>query len=313
MSGVDRVALRIKLSAARHWLRVQLRDAIELFALPALAAILPWPLCFAIYKRLARLPWLYRNAALRALSEAQAHTCIQDSAQWLYQRKLVTLVDHADLFLSAFRSHRWMKRYVRVSGQWPDPGQPHILCTFHWGAGMWSLRHMRRAGVNARALAAPLSGTQFEGRPVLYLYARWRTAQSARELGNPTIDASASLRPVLTSIRAQEQIVAVVDVPADAVAAASTVPMLGGKISVPRGLLRLAAERTVAVTVFTVGIDLHSGYRNLLIKNLEPDPDPEGLIAHVFQEMEHALLSEPAAWHFWGEANRFFLPPGHHQ
>ena len=312
MSGADRVTLRSTLSAARHWLRVQVRDAIELFALPALAAMLPWPLCFAVYKRLARLPWLYRNAALRALVEAKARTSIDDSAQWLYQRKLVTLVDHADLFLSAFRSQRWVSRYVHVSGQWPAPGQPHILCTFHWGAGMWSLRHIRNAGLDARALAAPLSGMQFQGRPVLYLYARWRTARSARELGNPTIDASASLRPVLTSLRAQEQIVAVVDVPADAVAAASTVPMLGGKISVPRGLLRLAAEKGVAVTVFTVGIDLDTGHRNLLITWLEPTPDPDVLISNVFREMERALLSQPAAWHFWGEANRFFLPEDNH-
>mgnify|MGYP001006485533 FL=1 len=42
--------------AARHALRVQARDLLELWLLPGLAALLPWRWCFALYRRQARWP-----------------------------------------------------------------------------------------------------------------------------------------------------------------------------------------------------------------------------------------------------------------
>lgn len=294
-------------SSVRHWLRVQARDAVELFLLPSLAAVLPWPLCFSLYKRIARSRWLYRHAAGCALAQAQRRAFADDPQRWLYERKLVTLIDHADLFLATFRSARWMWKYLRVDGSWPSGTEAQVLCTFHWGAGMWSLRHIKRAGLNAHILVASLESENFRGRPVLHWYARWRTARLSKELGNATIDASTSLRAVVNAMRAHEQIIAVVDVPADAVAASSDVKMLGSHIRVPRGLLRIAADRRVAVTVFTVGIDLESGNRQLTIHTLPVEENIEILMAQVFGKMEVALHDAPAAWHFWGEADRFFV------
>lgn len=291
----------------RHWLRVQARDAVELFLLPSLAAVLPWSLCFLLYKQVARSRWLYRQAAGFALEQAQRRGYADDPQRWLYQRKLVTLVDHADLFLATFRSARWMRKYLRVVGAWPSGDEPQVLCTFHWGAGMWSLRHIKNAGLNAHILVASLKSANFHGRPVLHWYARWRTARLSKELGNTTIDASSSLRAVVNAMRAREQIIAVVDVPADAVAASSDVKMLGGQIRVPRGLLRVAADRKVAVTVFTVGIDLENGRRQLTIHTLPVEENIEILMVQVFAKMEAALRDAPAAWHFWGEADRFFV------
>lgn len=290
-----------------RWFRVQARDAVELFLLPSLAALLPWPLCFSLYKRIARSSWLYRQAADLALKQAQRRGCVNDPHVWLQQRKLVTLVDHADLFLATFRSARWMLKYLRVEGAWPSGNEPQVLCTFHWGAGMWSLRHIQRAGLNAHILVASLNSANFRGRPVLHWYARWRTALLSKELGNSTIDATSSLRPVVNAMRANEQIIAVVDVPADAVAASSDVKMLDSRIRVPRGLLRVAADRRVAVTVFTVGIDLEDGTRQLTIQTLPVEENIEKLMAQVFAKMEIALRDAPAAWHFWGEADRFFV------
>ncbi len=95
--------------------------------------------------------------------------------------------------------------------------------------------------------------------------------------------------------------------PADAVAASSDVKMLGSRIRVPRGLLRVAAERRVAVTVFTVGIDLENGTRQLTIHTLPMEENIEILMGQVFGKMEAVLQNAPAAWHFWSEADRFFI------
>ena len=53
-------------------LRTEARDLIELVLAPGLASVLPWPWCFAIFKRLARVRWLYGAACAQALEQAQA-------------------------------------------------------------------------------------------------------------------------------------------------------------------------------------------------------------------------------------------------
>lgn len=290
-----------------HWLRVQLRDAVELFLLPSFALFLPWSWCFALYRRMAHWSWLYRLPALRAMDAAAQMGWVEDARDWLVKRKLVTLVDHADHFLAMSRSNRWMQRFVQVQGHWPLPGQAAVLCTFHWGAGMWSLRHARNAGLNVNALAAPLDGMQFVGRPLLQWYARARTGTVMQEMGRETMDASGSMRPVLKALKNQEQVLAVVDVPADAVTASINVDLLGMKARMPRGLLRLAADQGLPVTVFTVGVCLDTGKRMLQLRSFEVTRDAEALVQGVFAVLDAAIRQEPAAWHFWGEADRFFV------
>ena len=50
-------------------LRTEARDLIELVLAPGLASVLPWPWCFAIFKRLARVRWLYGAACAQALEQ----------------------------------------------------------------------------------------------------------------------------------------------------------------------------------------------------------------------------------------------------
>ena len=51
-------------------LRVELRDVLELVLLPGLAVLLPWDACFALFRRMARWEWLYRESCEEALDEA---------------------------------------------------------------------------------------------------------------------------------------------------------------------------------------------------------------------------------------------------
>ena len=51
-------------------LRIEWRDLLELVLLPGLAVVLPWALCFRIFRWLSRKPWLYREASEHALSQA---------------------------------------------------------------------------------------------------------------------------------------------------------------------------------------------------------------------------------------------------
>lgn len=300
--------LRRRLPA--RWRR-EARDLIELVLVPGLAAVLPWHWCFAIFKRLARVQWLYGAACADALAQAQQRGQVQpaDAERWLAVRRLVTLVDHADHYLAVTRSDAWMRRHLQVQGQWPSADTPGILCSFHWGAGMWGLRHAHSMGLQVHALVAAMEGAPFTGRWVLQRYARARTRSVERALGHAPLVVSGSLRPVIQTLRNSQQVLAVVDVPADQVDSSVEVHLLGMQARMPKALLRLAVSQGVPVTVYVTGLNMHTGRRWLRIAPLGVWQDLEALVAAVFGLLETALREESAAWHFWGEAPRFFRAP----
>lgn len=292
--------------------RPHLREALELVLLPGLAAVLPWGWCFRVFCWLAhRCQWLYREPCERALHEVQARGWVTpaQAPRWLAQRRLVTLIDHADLYLAATRSNRWMQRHLQVQGQWPVAGQAGILATFHWGAGMWGLRHAQQAGLTPHALVAPLNGAHFAGHPVLHRYIQARTAYVAKALGCATLDVSNSLRPAVRALRNNEQVLAAIDVPSDQVAASVPVQIAGMAARVPKALLRLAVEQKMPVTVYLTGINMDTGQRTLRIVPLPVLENLDALVEAVFIHLTEALHQDSVAWHFWSEAPRFFAVP----
>jgi lauroyl/myristoyl acyltransferase len=288
-------------------LRVEARDLFELVALPALAALLPWGLAFRLLRRVARGIAPYAQTTGTALAHAAARGWVGDPAHWSLVRRIVTLVDHADLYLARTRRDAWMARHVDVLGHWPAAGQPGLICTFHWGAGMWGLRHARASGLKAHALVAPLEGAHFAGRRVLMAYARARTAEVTRALGCQALDTSVSLRPVLQALRRGDQVVAAIDVPADQVSASEEIRLLGMQARVPRGLLRLAVDQRIPVTVYLTGLNVGNGRRFLRIHQLGVRDDLGQLMEDVFAFLDRAIREDPPAWHFWSEADRIFV------
>jgi hypothetical protein len=294
-------------SSALRRLAIEWRDAVELLLLPGLAGILPWSICFMLFQRLARWQWLYREPCEAALVQARVRGWAgQDEAHWLWVRRLVTLVDHADHYLGLTRGDAWMRRHLQVTGQWLPPGQAAVLCTFHWGAGLWGLRHAAASGMHPHALVAPVNPHNFVGRRVLHLYVRSRVKHVSKTLGSPALDVSESLRPALRALRHAEPIMAAVDVPSDQVSASIPITLLGMQASVPRGLLRLAADGCIPVQIYVTGLNTQTGQRFLRIKSMGIHTDVNELVAKVFSELEQVIAEDAPAWHFWGIAERFF-------
>jgi hypothetical protein len=288
-------------------LRTEARDLLELVLAPGLAAVLPWALCFRIFGFLSRFDLLYREECNEAIRNAEALGWVrEDRARWLRTRRLVTLIDHADFYLARTRSDRWLARHMAVSGDWPDPSQAAVLCTFHWGAGMWGLRHARSKRMRAHAIVAPQVREAFPGRTVKFLYCRARVRSVAAALQTEPIEPSRSPRRIVETLRGGEQIVAAIDVPADQVAASEAISIVGIPARVPRGLLRVAADSRIPVIVFLTGIRMTDGRRTLRIHRVGSRDDAEALMVEVFAFLEQAIESDPAAWHFWSVAPRFF-------
>lgn len=295
-------------------LRLEMRDLAELVLLPGLVVVLPWAYCFRVFRWVATWPWLYRAQCDASLAQAQQLGFAPDPIAWKAQRRLVTLVDHADLYLAVTRSPGWMRIHLTVAGQWPAPDTAALLCTFHWGAGMWGLVHAAHHGLRPHALVAPMHSSVFAGRFVLRHYAMARTHRVGKVLRQATLDVSESLRPVVRCLNTQGQVLAAVDVPADQAAASHTITLLGRPARLPKALFRIAAEKGTPVFVYTTGFDLRTGQRSLTVQQIENTAtsaagasDSAGaLIQAVFTCLDKAILKEPSLWHFWSEAPRFF-------
>lgn len=286
------------------------KDLLELVLIPGLAAVLPWPLCFRLFRSIAgRCAWLYRADCESALRQAHARGAVPDDQQglWLARRRLTTLIDHADLYLAATRTNAWMQRYLSVSGNWPAPRQAAILCMFHWGAGMWALRHACAHGMHANALVAPVNRAHYPGRPVAYWYARARTGMVTRVLERQTLDVSTTLRPALRALIQNEQVLAAIDVPSDQVAASIPLRIAGMQALVPSALLRVAVERQIPITLYNTGYCYATGVRQLTIQNFAPFATVELAASGLFAHLDELISQNSAAWHFWHISDRFFV------
>jgi phosphatidylinositol dimannoside acyltransferase len=284
----------------------ELRDLVELVLVPGLAAVLPWRWCYALFKLLSHWSWLYRDAARITFEQAHSRGFASDPEDWGRKWRQMSMVDHADFFLAATRSNRWLDHYVDVSGSWPEPGKAAIICAFHWGAGMWSLRHLGASGLHVHALVASLGGDPPPGERVRHTYFRYRNALVRRALGTQPLDVSASLRPVLEALRAGEQVGTSVDVPPHMTSASSSIPFLGGRARFPRGLFRIATAHDIPVSVYLTGISLEDGRRFIRVFPTIIESDSDALMQKVFCRLEDAIREEPALWHFWGMAGHFF-------
>ena len=288
-----------------------MKTVSELWAVPVLSAALPWPWAFRVMRRVFHhgAPW-YRADAVRAWQAAHAAgfapAADAAAADWQLRHRLTLWADQVDLALARTRSNHFFK-HLRVRGTWPEPGTPALLCTFHWGCGMWAHRHLAASGLKVHALVAPLERSFFTHDPLRYHYYRLRNETMTQALGRATVDARQDVRRVLQAFDANEQVFVAIDVPADQVQATVEIPFLGRQARVPSALFKLALRRQIPIYSFTTGIDMETGQRELDIRPVLDTTSVEHLACAVFSHLEQAIAQDPAAWHFWGEQQRFFV------
>ena len=282
-------------TAATHW------------GWPALAASLPWTEGFALLARVAA------SDAVRFDTESAAYAAARrfagtrlpeargtdvDEIGWRRAWRLVQLVDHADLFLTRTRSDRWLERHVDVRGAWPAAG-PFLAVTCHWGAGLWALRHLGRAGHRARFLARRPSPAEFGGDGVRRRYMRMRIGATERATRAPVIYTGGATAKIGDALDARTSIVALCDVPLPAGRSKIEAPFRGGRLTMPRGLIALACARRIPVVTFSAALDRTTGRRQLDIAPAAVYQDPAAMAAALARSLETLLDRDSAAWHMW--------------
>ena len=305
----------VRLAPRSRW-REFAREAVEWFLLPAVAAVLPWRWSFRFYRRVAQSDWLFRAETRSVLAAATSWRPPVDPAAWAAAYRLTHLIDRADLWLSRFRSDRWLDKHLVVEGDaWPDG--PFVGITFHYGAGLWSVRHLCRSGRHASILWLRFEPALFKDAPVQLAYARARIREAERAARAPVIytggDAVARMRAAL---RRGGCVLGLIDVPPGQAYSGMPVEFLGSPAWLPPGLIRLARIENVSIAVYTVGFDHASGRRKLQIRRL-PAPRPDATDAAndeqrmqlIARELERAIAADPPAWHAWGDLPLFRQAP----
>ncbi|MDQ6881259.1 MAG: hypothetical protein M3150_04100, partial [Pseudomonadota bacterium] len=135
-----------------------------------------------------------------------------------------------------------------------------------------------------------------------------RNRENERALGTKAIEAT-SLRRLMQALRSHQQVAVAADVPADHAAANETISIIGLQARVPRGLFRIAADSNVPMFVYLTGIRMTDGKRTLKITPLASGLDARALMVDAFALLQQAITEDPAAWHFWKVAPRFFHDP----
>jgi hypothetical protein len=279
-----------------------LQDWIECRLLPALAGRMPWPMFFRLGRRLCARPWLFSNETRSSLSAAASFGQVHDPVVWQQNHALVRLVDQVDASISARRSDAWIDRYVEVDGQWPVG--PFVGITFHFGAGLWAIRHLRRSGQRAAFLSGPQGPDMFPGHPLRHAFEARRMAEVERAGGAAPIYLGGSLDKMRSALADGVSVIGLIDVAPSLAPVTRPTHFFGRPARFPDGLLHLARSWSLPVAVFVCYPDMQSGRRRLTIRQVDAQRDDA--LDLVLNVLETSISAAPWAWHFWPAAAEFF-------
>ncbi|HWT16691.1 MAG TPA: hypothetical protein VN581_12975 [Patescibacteria group bacterium] len=293
------------IDSRKNRLRRELRVLVERWLLPALIAALPWWIGFRIARRLAHRPWFFRERVEATLAIAQRYGVVDDPARFAFEQRLYHLVDHVDLFLLKWRSDRYLDRHFDIDGDWPAGDGALIALSFHWGAGFWALRSLRRGGRRFAGLSVRTDPDSFAGQALLHRYALLRNAEVIRTGAHDLVYIGDGPRPMLRALQAGTCLLTSIDVPG--VGGEMPVRLLDRDAQLPSGMIKLAEKAQVPIVFFAVWLDPATGRRKLRIREPLHVTDREAAMHFAASHLDWMLRTVPAAWHFWAYADAFFL------
>ena len=270
-----------------------------------MAAALPWAWGFGLLRKFAANDDLYPELTEAACNGAMMVSPISDIREWKRRYRLIRLVDHCDMFLVRTRTRRWFRKHVDVDGAWPNSG-PFIAMTFHWGAGLWALDHLRSLGHSARFLSARLDEAQFQGDGVAYAYARCRNRTVESAGGAPVIYIGGATQAISLALAEGHVVVALYDVPASQTHATLLTKVCDRLVELPAGLANLAVASGVPIVPFAMGLDYQSGRRKLKIEVPFFPRSAQDFADRLAASLTRLIRQDTPAWHSSGYAPEFF-------
>jgi len=288
-------------SRGARWWSTLLRQLTAFVVLPTIAIVLPWQLAWRVLRAYAERGNFLHEETERARAPCDAQGLVQDVHAWTKRHRLTRLVDHVDPVVSMTRGDRFIDRHVVVAGD-PIPAGPCIFIGFHYGVGLWALRHLRRLGHRVSFIAAAVTAQHFPGQRIAFAYMRLRKLGVERAGGAPVIVVGGSGEKIRGALRAGTSVLALIDVP-DATTPTLAVPLLGHDVQLPDGILRIAVSEGVPLVGYVAALDPQTGTRRLRFTRLADHPTQA--LRALAAMLDAAIREDPASWHFWAEWPRF--------
>ena len=257
---------------------------------------------------MARVRHPYRDAIENELAYARELLPEIDADRFRFELGLLKLVDAADFYLNLFRTHRWFRRYVQVSGHWPSADLPALLLGSHWGAAHWIWRDLRHHGFHAWFVARPSRASDFGRGRLASWYGRFRGWGLRRAGASGVIVTGGALEKITAALDRGEAVVALNDIPAKLGQPGATVELLRRKVRLAEALPDLATQRNISITWFAMSLDLRTGHRRLCIERLDDGGDGDRPIAKYARHVSGQLETRPGSWQTWSLARELFAP-----
>jgi hypothetical protein len=286
----------------KHLVR-QFQDALYLYIVPLIAALLPW----ALARRwlgfwASRTSGPYEEAAQTAAAIAPDYMDVGDLRAFRTDVRRVWLLDACDMFLSLTRWRRgWWPHHIELSGTWPESGA-FIATSFHHGTGLWVFKSLKKSGHGSILVYGRWNRDDYAGRPLLYRYGRMRAREVQRLSGHPVAYRPGVRERLIHALADGVSVVGVMDMPPRlATRGQRPVRLLGRDISFPDGLLALAREAHVPIVPYWVEFDLARGTRRLCIGAPLDPADTNATLQALADILERQIRATPSAWYFWRE------------
>lgn len=289
-------------------LRLECRALLELYLLPGITVFMPWVLGFRWLRWCSRWEWLYRSEWQAALTQARDFVGVDDELLWARQVRLGRLVDHADCWLSRSRSRRWLRHHAEQNQPWPMADQAAVGIFFHVCPGLWAMRSLREQGVNTSVLAGHFNRRSMGGSHLAHYYGAIRLRELQRVSGAPLIFSPGTVKRALATLEAGNWVAGTPDVPPTETALGVPVTLFDRPAHFAEGLLLIARRAKVPVVVFTLGLDLANGRRQLEILGTHA-PDEPALIQTIANHWQRLLQERSWGFMLWAAMPAWFSPP----
>ncbi len=319
--GQDSPRWRRRLTASWRAVKREVRDALELFLIPATAVVLPWPVAYRLFRLVVERTPLYGRYMPTCLRNAERFLgplSTEARDDFVCKQKMLRLLDQADYWLIRFRPAKASAiTQVEEGGEWLDSSGFLALCN-HWGAGFLGIHHLREQGHTPLILyrEAPLPMREYGLLNALYI--RLRRRQYHRLSGGhalplkPEESRAAGTRRLLKS---QNHPLLMADAPGRVASdeAGENFRLKMGhsrwRYPVEAGFTRLITRHGRDFVEFSVAFDYASGQRLLRLRPGRGHGQSRQALLQRFQDsLNQRLAEDPAQWQFWHVADTLLQP-----
>lgn len=222
----------------------------------------------------------------------------------------VIFSDEIDPFIYLFGFSRRFLKKIRIEGEENLKealrNKGGILLSAHFGGGFWILPLLREKGIPVHFFSAGVAKKNYPFEKSLYYYHRLRIGIVERASGRRTLYKRRGRQDLTLALNEKKWVSILLDVPPFLVKDVIEVPFLSQKAMFPKGIISIAKETHVPILPFFSFLD-EGRRRRICFEEPIHVVDEEECVKKCVALIEKRIIERPDHWHFWPNADEFFV------